>query len=449
MALFILEPAFTTVVNTAGLSVKIADTTMGIKGGVIINPLSAKDQGLAVAESLYVNLLGSAGVPAPGGLIPGNTEITPGQWFLVPPQSNVWVNAASAGHQFTAFFSSEYTVPYPPAIVPGQPTGPITGGSDEVAISAEPGQVPFPPLNVTGLTNVIPSYLYQQYTDDDDLQGFVAAQNISQQDYIDTFNALNLPIYTGPIVQGALLDWVARGLYGISRPSLGPKNLNLFGPVNTYGMNWLVPMWDQFDAAEDTPFGLNMLGVYGPIQVYLTDDDTYRRIITWHFYKADGNYCSVEFMKRRVWRFLFCLDGTSTDWAVDPATGRQHSSGFSDADDDFIADTRQISITFGVNRNITIRFVLGNRTVKGGAMTNMFGCNGFEVTQGKVPPWDIGIDSGPGPTGTPKPAGIMLNDLETTYVPLPPLPFMRTFKEALDLGVLEVPYQFNFTCVIG
>ena len=449
MALFILEPAFTTVVNTAGLSVKIADTTMGIKGGVIINPLSAKDQGLAEAESLYVNLLGSAGVPAPGGLIPGNTEITPGQWFLVPPQSNVWVNAASAGHQFTAFFSSEYTVPYPPAIVPGQPTGPITGGSDEVAISAEPGQVPFPPLNVTGLTNVIPSYLYQQYTDDDDLQGFVEAQNISQQDYVDTFNALNLPIYTGPIVHDKLLDWVARGVYGISRPSLGPRNLNLFGLVNTYGCNWLVPMWDQFDSSMDTPFGLNMLGIYGPIEVYLTSDDVYRRIITWHFFKADGNYCSVEWMKRRVWRFLYCPDGTSTDWALDPGLGKPHSVGFADLDDVFIADTKQISITFGVNRNVTIRFVLGNRTIEGGAMVNMFGCNGFEVTKGQVPPWDIGIDAGPGPTGTRKPAGIMLNDLETTYERLPPLPFMETFKEALDLGVLEVPYQFNFTCVIG
>jgi hypothetical protein len=42
-----------------------------------------------------------------------------------------------------------------------------------------------------------------------------------------------------------------------------------------------------------------------------------------------------------------------------------------------------------------------------------------------------------------------LNDLETTYVPYPPLPYMQTFKKALDSGVLEMPYQFNYTNVIG
>jgi hypothetical protein len=73
-------------------------------------------------------------------------------------------------------------------------------------------------------------------------------------------------------------------------------------------------------------------------------------------------------------------------------------------------------------------------------MSNAFGCNGFQAARGVVPPWDIGHN---------KPPGITLNDLETTYVPYPPLPYMSVFKEALDSGVLEVPYQFNFTCTIG
>jgi hypothetical protein len=302
------------------------------------------------------------------------------------------------------------------------------------------------------LTNVIPSYLYQQYTDDDDLQGWVAAQNIRQQDYVDTFNALDLPIYTGPIVSNLLLDWVARGVYGISRPSLGSGRTNIFGPLNTWGCNWIAPMWFQYDDTMEIEFGLNEIALYGPFNIYLTDDDTYRRIITWHFFKADGNYCSMEFMKRRIWRFLYCPDGTSVDWAIDPALGKSHPSGLADPDDAFIADTGQISILFGVNRNCTIRFVLNDRTVNlpaGGCMCNAFGCNGFEPAWGVPKAWDIGVDTTHMPSGMRPPGGIFLNELETSWKPLPPLPFMYIFKQALDLGVLEVPYQFNFTCTIG
>jgi len=535
-----LVPGFVTEVATGGASVKVADPTIGLKGGIIINPLNAYDQGLysGSAESLFINLLGDA---QPNLSLPGTVELIPGQWFLVPPNSSVWVSAATSGHKFTAFFSSTFKVQYPPEVVPGQPTGPITGGSNEVAIAAEPGSVPFPPPDVTGLTGVIPSYLYQQYTDDDDLQGFVWAQNTKQQDFVDTFNALNLPIYTGPIVSDKLLDWVARGLYGMSRPALGSGYFNLFGPLNTWGCNWIAPMWFQYDASMEVEFGLNEIGLYGPFTVYITDDDTFRRILTWHFFKADYNYCSLRFMKRRIWRFLYCNDGKSTDYAWDPILGVEHPSHFADADDAFIADTQQISLLFGPNRNCTIRFVLNDRTVNlpaGGAMCNGFGPNGFEPAWGISPPWDIGVDPAPssgganwqlelidgfgnssgtptlvvnnvtggsivlnspvyGPgvpvgtylisqiSGTPggagsyetnvattlsaaplkfetgkyvkiggggalkAPGGIYLNHLETSYKKLPPLPFMYIFKQALDLGVLEVPYQFNFTCTIG
>jgi hypothetical protein len=182
-----------------------------------------------------------------------------------------------------------------------------------------------------------------------------------------------------------------------------------------------------------TPFGLNFIQVYGPVNRFITDDDTYRRILTWHFYKGDGKYCSTEWLKRRVWRFLYGKDGWSPE-TVDSAN---------------IAADYQISISFGVDRNVTIRFVLGLRTVTGGAMCNAFGCNGFEPQKGISPPWDIGTDNTV-PGGPPiGPRGIYINDLETTYVPYPPLPFMEKFKEGLDLGVLEVPYQFNFTCTIG
>ena len=431
-----LIPGLETEIQTAGVSVQVADATMGVKGGLIVNPLDATDQGIAVAESLFVNLLGSATVSSQYGTV----ELVPGQWFLVPPQSNVWATAQTAGHKFTAFFSSPFHPSYPPMVVPGQPEGPITFGSDEGAIGSEAGTPPFPPPGVTGLTTVIPSYLYQQYTDDDDLQGFVDSQNILQQDYVDTFNALNLPIYTGPIVAGALLDWVGRGVYGMARPALGQNRLNIFGPLNTFGANWIAPMWFQYTASMEVEFGFNEIGFYGPQQVYLTNDDIYRRVLTWHFYKGDGNYWSTRFLKRRIWRFLYGVDGKApeqVDWWPN---------------DNWIADTEQISVTLGVNRNVTIRFILGKRSVNlpaGGAMCNGFGYNGIEPAWGIPRAWDIGVDKSVGPTGTPKPAGIILNDLETTRIEYPDLPMMGTFKQAVDLGVLELPYQYNFTCVIG
>jgi hypothetical protein len=517
----VLEPGLAFVITRGGTSVQIVDITktiggsevpMNELGGVIINPLRAIDQGITTVESLYVNLLGPASISQSGG----NTEIIPGQWFLVPANTNAWVNARTNNHKFTSYFRSTFRPPHPSLPVPGQP------GTNLPALGAEPGAPPYPPRSVTGLTTVIPSYLYQEYTDDDDLQGWVEAQNIMQQDYVDTFNALNLPIYTGPIVSGALLDWVGRGVYGFQRPVIGPEIQSTFGPLNTYGPNWLVPMWDEFapatrnrgtwQVAVNTPdlnnlgpshgdywtavtaspnvpetapssipgiggfliydgdkilydagrktygqtdlsgveavFGLNVYEHYDFENLVLTNDDVYRRILSWHFFKQDGNYFSTEFLKRRVWRFLYGKDGKDYDY-IDMTLGAPHPTpqwpgSVAELTDKFIADRRQISVTMGANRNVCIRFVLGDRPVNGGTMLNVVGCNGFNPGFGMTPPWTIGNDIVNRPN-----FGIYLNDIETAYTPYPRLPMMQTFKEALDLGVLEVPYQFNFSCKIG
>src|SRR5262245_1751661 len=165
-----LIPGASSVIPAGGL--QLADITMAEKGGLIINPLDARDQGLEVAESIYVNMLS---MPTAGLAVKGTAEIQPGQMFLVPPGASVWVNAASEGHKITSFFSSPFKVQFPPTTVPGDPA------SDTPGVAAEVGTQPFPPPHVTGLTTVIPSYLYQEYTDDDDCQGFVDAQNTMQQ----------------------------------------------------------------------------------------------------------------------------------------------------------------------------------------------------------------------------------------------------------------------------
>lgn len=403
--LVILIPGKISVIQQAGTSVLVADDTMGALGGIIVNPLQPRDQGIAAAESLFVSLIGPARLSTSGGTV----ELAPGQQFLVPKFTDVWVNAQTTGHKFTSYFSIQYT-PQPVRPVPGMP------GYDPATRTFN-----FPPGQVTGLTQVIGSYLYQEYSDDDDLQGFVESQNEMQQNYVDTFNALNLPIYPGPIVSNKLLDWVAEGVYGFPRPALSSGKIAQLGPLNTFEPNQSI--YTTLVNFGNPGLPLNTIKFLAADDAVVADDDTYRRCITWHFYKGDGKYFCTSWLKRRVWRFIFGENGWS------PEVVEWNNQLYS------ICNTDQISVSMGVNRSVCIRFVLGIRTVTGGAMLNAFGCNGF------------------GPPGIPEIntnfASIPLNDLETTYERLPSLPYMQIFKEALEAGVLEVPYQFNFNVVIG
>ncbi len=68
-------------------------------GAVIINPLSAADQGLAVAEPLYVNQTGPAviGSSTTKVLYPGESCV-PSEPSSIP----VYVTSATRGHKFTS-----------------------------------------------------------------------------------------------------------------------------------------------------------------------------------------------------------------------------------------------------------------------------------------------------------------------------------------------------------
>jgi len=298
------------------------------------------------------------------------------------------------------------------------------------------------------LVDVIPSYLYQEYYDDDDLQGWVQSQNEMQQNYVDTFNALSLSIYTGPpnsLVKGALLDWVGKGVYGVPRPNLSIGHPLVIGPLNTEGCNMpCISMNDLnlFFRTKELVLPLNGYSQPEIADIINTSDDVYRRVISWHFFKGDGKYFSMRWLKRRIWRFCYGWNGVSPDYAWDPRSGLPHQAPidqlehgtFADEDDKFIADTEQISCTTDFNRNVGIRFVLGNRTVTGGEILNEFGCNGF----------------GPSIGATTHDNRIMpLNDLESTYRSLHPIPFMDIFQEAVNTGVLELPFQFKYTVTIG
>ena len=188
------------------------------------------------------------------------------------------------------------------------------------------------------LTQTLPSYLYVQYNDDDDLLRFVEVQNSLQQQLLDWFTTIDLPVYTGPQIAGALLDWVAEGLYGQRRPTL-PSGFNRnLGPYNTFEYN-LLP-YNGYTTIEST-------------DVFVTTDDVFKRIITWNFFKGDGRQFSVRWLKRRVMRFLLGENGT------DPG----------------VDQTYQVSVTFSGSNQVDIRILSGLRFIIAGAVYNGFAYN--------------------------------------------------------------------------
>jgi hypothetical protein len=325
---------------------------------MIYNPATATEQGVAVAESIWIDCVGIASRTSRT-----SAEVVPGQMFVVPPSvfpttnmeiaTNVTVWAPTGGHIFSAIAAQPPTQ-HPPT--------PIAG--DGV----------WPPAGPTTRLETLPSYLYKEYNDDDTLQAFVDAQNAATQAYVDWFNGINLPIYTG--LSDSLLDWVAQGLYGISRPTLSTGVRRCVGPLNTWPANTV---------------GCNQFYFTTPNDVSATTDDVFKRIITWHFFKGDGKYFNVQWLKRRIMRFLFGANGT-----------------------DFEGPAYQISVTFGANSQLNITILAGRRTFEKGAMCNFFGCNQY----------------GPDAIST----GLV------TFT-LPPLAYV--FQEAAQSGALEMPFQYS------
>lgn len=141
---------------------------------------------------------------------------------------------------------------------------------------------------ITNRTTTIPSYLYFQYIDDQDLPALINAYNTLTQENVDWFNSINLPIY--PMLSGVLLDWVGSGLYGYPRPLFSSTTLpNFNGAIDTFPTDNLAISRTDYDQQET---------------IYTIPDDIYKRILTWLFYKGDGHQFSISWLKRRIYRFL-------------------------------------------------------------------------------------------------------------------------------------------------
>ena len=243
----------------------------------------------------------------------------------------------------------------------------------------------FPPPGPTTLTQTIPSYLYVQFSDDESLQAFVASFNGMADTYASWFANTPLADYTNVNISDGLLDWTAAGIYGFLRPTLSSGKFTSKGPYNTFAFN----TW---------PF--DKLKVIGPQNVAATTDDIFKRIITWNFYKGDGTRFNVRYLKRRLMRFLIGENGTAPN----------------------VDQTYIISVSFGQGGLVSIRISFGTRKILGGAIYNRFGFNA---------------------------RGIPLNSMLTQFVPGPAqLPNEPILKEALDSGVLQLPFQYQFSLSI-
>ena len=144
------------------------------------------------------------------------------------------------------------------------------------------------------LLKIIPSYLYFQYQDDEDLQSFVDAYNGLAQQYLDSFNSLNMPVYT--VQSGKLLDWFATGIYGYPRPVVQTTGGLLKGAYNTIPYN---PLVFPYNVEKNADNGVG----------YTLTDNEYINFLTWNFYKGDGFQFNITWLKKRIQRFIQSIYG--------------------------------------------------------------------------------------------------------------------------------------------
>lgn len=316
-------PAAAFAVKTGG--VPVTAIFGGVAGGFIQNPATAIDEGFGANDPVEVLFIDPSGAPAVLSETATCFALQPGAFWRVPrgQTTQISINAVTSGHRFSAVILQP--PPQPPTPQPG----------------------PFPPASQPTVQGIVPSYVYVQYNDDQDVQAFVRSWNEIAQDDLDWFNDTPLPIYTDQAISGALLDWIGQGLYGITRPSLSSGVNRNLGPYNTAPYNSLA---------------YNARKVIGPQDVTATTDDFYKRIITWNFSRIDGYYFDVPWLKRRIMRFLIGENGSQPP----------------------IPNTYQISVSFGVGNQINVTLLSASRNNAGAGPYNTFAYNAGAYNTNKV-----------------------------------------------------------------
>lgn len=140
------------------------------------------------------------------------------------------------------------------------------------------------------VNKIIPSYPFVQYRDDPNIVAFFDAYNEMAQEYLDEINSLSIPYWPSPALSGKLLDWVVEGIYGEVRPLLQiSQDAIAKGAYNTIDYNTI-------------PYA-GMKNFVPGATTYVVDD-YFKRIMTWNFYKGDGVQFNIDWLKRRIARFL-------------------------------------------------------------------------------------------------------------------------------------------------
>lgn len=250
------------------------------------------------------------------------------------------------------------------------------------------------------LRKIIRSYPYVEYDDDEDVDAFFTTFNsLAQGGYMDWFVNVGLPVYVGQMIVGPLLDWVAIGLYGQTRPVLPFANdvVPVVAIPNAFVPNEAVPndsdagVFDGDEIGIDFAVGISAIGgtASNSGDAFYTDDDTFKRCLTWNLYKGDGKVFNVRWLKRRIKRFL---DGPN---GIDPG----------------IDETYDVSVTFGRGNLVNIILVGTPPTIGAAAIPNTF------VPNELVP-----------------------NDEELTYS----TDRGRLLRAAIETGALQLPFQYRY-----
>jgi len=168
------------------------------------------------------------------------------------------------------------------------------------------GTNPFPPNTPTSLQQLAApgevgagAYVYEEYSDDDNVRAFFTAYNTIVQQYLSWFANVALPVWS--LQSGASLDWVANGLYGLYRPTL------TFGQSNLYAAYGQIPFGNLIPGYGGAGYG-QIIQVETASAVPVTDD-LFQRIMTWHLYRGDGWQFNTRWLKRRIHRFLNGAEG--------------------------------------------------------------------------------------------------------------------------------------------
>lgn len=148
-----------------------------------------------------------------------------------------------------------------------------------------------------GLQAIIPAYLYAQYSDDANLQAYIQAYNELATGYLDWFVQTPIAVWTNPNVTGLLLDWIGQNLYGFPRPVQATLTETHKGGIATQPLS-------SFQIAG---YSRTLSGTGQAV-----NDDLYKRSLTWVLYLGDGRNATIPWLRNRVRRFLYGVNGSDT-----------------------------------------------------------------------------------------------------------------------------------------